>query len=90
MLSAEGCTLALVDQAQEQAGLAAGGSLLVEAGQVIPAARTLHHLDHLARGQQDDSGWTFNWLAWSPAAAADWRGVRTVEAVSVLKVNGRL
>ncbi|HLQ56835.1 MAG TPA: prenyltransferase, partial [Streptosporangiaceae bacterium] len=25
-------------------------------------------LDHLAAGQQDDGGWTFNFLAWSPAA----------------------
>src|SRR5207248_549498 len=32
------------------------------------------HLDHLARGQRDDGGWTFNWAAWSPAAEADWRG----------------
>ena len=26
------------------------------------------HLDHLAAGQQDDGGWTFNFPAWSPAA----------------------
>jgi hypothetical protein len=48
------------------------------------------HLDHLERAQQADGGWTFNWLAWSPAAAADWRGFMTVDAVAVLKANGRL
>jgi hypothetical protein len=48
------------------------------------------HLDHLAASQEDDGGWTFNWLAWSPAAAADWRGFLTVDALRVLQVNGRL
>ncbi len=48
------------------------------------------HLDHLAAGQREDGGWTFNWLEWSPAAASDWRGVLTVEALSVLRHNGRL
>ena len=48
------------------------------------------HLDHLARGQQDDGGWTFNWPAWSPAAERDWRGFLTVDALRVLRVNGRL
>jgi hypothetical protein len=46
------------------------------------------HLDHLAAAQQDDGGWTFNWLAWSPVAAAEWRGVVTVEALRVLRANG--
>jgi hypothetical protein len=48
------------------------------------------HLDHLAASQEDDGGWTFNWLAWSPAAAADWRGFLTVDALRVLQLNGRL
>jgi hypothetical protein len=48
------------------------------------------HLDHLARAQQGDGGWTFNWPAWSPAATADWRGFLTVDAVSVLMANGRI
>lgn len=48
------------------------------------------HLDKLAADQSEDGGWTFNWLAWSPAAAADWRGFMTVEALSVLRKNGRL
>jgi hypothetical protein len=48
------------------------------------------HLDHLARAQRDDGGWTFNWLAWSPAAEQDWRGARTVEALQTLRAYGRL
>jgi hypothetical protein len=47
------------------------------------------HLDHLAAAQQDDGGWTFNWPAWSPAAAADWRGSITVDALRLLRGNGR-
>jgi hypothetical protein len=48
------------------------------------------HLDHLARAQEDDGGWTFNWPAWSPAAERDWRGFLTVDALRVLRANGRL
>jgi hypothetical protein len=47
------------------------------------------HLDHLAAGQRDDGGWTFNWPAWSPAAEADWRGSLTVDALRLLRLNGR-
>ncbi len=46
------------------------------------------HLDHLAHAQRDDGGWTFNWLAWSPAAELDWRGFLTVDALRVLRANG--
>ena len=48
------------------------------------------HLDHFAAGQLDDGGWTFNWLAWSPAAELDWRGALTVDALRLLRANGRL
>jgi hypothetical protein len=47
------------------------------------------HLDHLAAAQRDDGGWMFNWPAWSPAAEADWRGFLTVEALGLLRANGR-
>ena len=47
------------------------------------------HLDHLASGQGDDGGWMFNWPSWSPAAEADWRGFITVDALRVLRANGR-
>jgi hypothetical protein len=48
------------------------------------------HLDHLADAQRDDGGWTFNWPAWSPAAERDWRGFLTVDALRILRANGRL
>jgi hypothetical protein len=48
------------------------------------------HLDHLARGQHEDGGWTFNWPAWSPAAERDWRGFLTVDILRILRLNGRL
>jgi hypothetical protein len=48
------------------------------------------HLDHLARAQRDDGGWTFNWMAWSPAAEQEWRGSRTVDALRTLRAYGRL
>lgn len=47
------------------------------------------HLDHLAAAQRDDGGWMFNWPAWSLAAEADWRGFLTVDALRVLRANGR-
>ena len=47
-------------------------------------------LDHLAQGQQDDGGWTFNWPAWSPDAERDWRGFLTVDNLRLLRANGRL
>lgn len=51
---------------------------------------TIHaHLDHLAGAQREDGGWMFNWPAWSPAAESDWRGFLTVDALRVLRTNGR-
>jgi hypothetical protein len=47
------------------------------------------HLNHLAGAQREDGGWTFNWPAWSPAAESDWRGFLTVDALRVLRANGR-
>ena len=46
-------------------------------------------LDRLAAGQRDDGGWMFDWPSWSPAAEADWRGFLTVDALRVLRANGR-
>jgi hypothetical protein len=48
------------------------------------------HLDHLAGSQADDGGWTFNWMAWSPVAASEWRGSITVDALRTLGANGCL
>jgi len=47
------------------------------------------HLDALASSQQEDGGWQFNWLAWNPAAALEWRGVVTIEALVTLRAYGR-
>lgn len=48
------------------------------------------HLDALASAQQEDGGWQFNWLAWNPASALEWRGVVTLEALVTLRAYGRL
>lgn len=45
-------------------------------------------LDELAAGQRDDGGWDFDWLAWNPAVAWEWRGRLTVDWLTVLKANG--
>jgi hypothetical protein len=47
------------------------------------------HLDALASSQQEDGGWQFNWLAWNPTTALEWRGVVTIEALSTLRAYGR-
>jgi len=60
------------------------------ARQLFDAKTIAAHLDHLADCQQQDGGWTFNWPEWSAAAALDWRGFMTIEALCVLRVNDRL
>jgi hypothetical protein len=60
------------------------------ARQLFDAATIDAHLDHLAASQLQDGGWMFNWLQWSPAAAADWRGFLTVDALLMLRANDRL
>src|SRR3954471_15829961 len=57
---------------------------------LFPEALIERELEHLAAGQQDDGGWTFSWPAWNPAAALEWRGIVTVDALITLRVNGRL
>ena len=48
------------------------------------------HLDAVESGQQEDGGWMFDWLAWSPAQTTDWRGTVTIRALTWLRDNGRL
>jgi hypothetical protein len=48
------------------------------------------HLDAVEAGQQQDGGWMFDWLAWSPAQTTDWRGNITLRALTWLRDNGRL
>jgi hypothetical protein len=47
-------------------------------------------LDKLEAGQQDDGGWTFDWAAWAPAQASEWRGLVTLRALQLLRAHGRL
>jgi hypothetical protein len=47
-------------------------------------------LDRLAERQQDDGGWTVDFASFSPAAALEWRGYATVQAVATLRRAGRL
>lgn len=47
-------------------------------------------LDRVAAGQREDGGWEVDFTAYSPAAALEWRGYATVEAVGVLRAHGRI
>jgi hypothetical protein len=47
-------------------------------------------LDLLEQGQQDDGGWTFDWLAWSPGQSVEWRGTVTLRALATLAAHGRV
>ncbi len=47
-------------------------------------------LDGLERGQLDDGGWMFDWLAWSPGQSSEWRGIVTFRALATLADNGRI
>jgi hypothetical protein len=47
-------------------------------------------LDALEQGQQDNGGWTFDWLAWSPGQAVEWRGAVTFQALATLAAHGRV
>jgi hypothetical protein len=42
-------------------------------------------LDRLARQQQPDGGWTVDYTTYSPAAALEWRGYATIQAVAILR-----
>ncbi|MGB0095047.1 MAG: hypothetical protein WBP81_21245 [Solirubrobacteraceae bacterium] len=48
------------------------------------------HLDVVEAEQQQDGGWMFDWLTWSPAQTNDWRGTVTIRALTWLRANGRL
>jgi hypothetical protein len=48
------------------------------------------HLDALEAEQQPDGGWELAWEPPSDASRLEWRGVRTVEAVRLLRAYGRL
>jgi hypothetical protein len=48
------------------------------------------HLDAVESEQQQDGGWMFDWLAWSPAQTTDWRGNVTIRTLRWLGDNARL
>jgi hypothetical protein len=52
--------------------------------------RIAAELDALERAQQDDGGWTFDWLAWSPGQTIEWRGAVTLRALCTLRAHGRI
>ena len=57
---------------------------------LVTDAQVEVHLDALESEQQEDGGWMFDWLAWSPAQTTDWRGNITIRALTWLRDNGRL
>lgn len=57
---------------------------------LVTEAQIEAHLDAVESEQQEDGGWMFDWLAWSPAQTADWRGIVTIRALTWLRDNGRL
>jgi hypothetical protein len=46
-------------------------------------------LDDLAAEQHDDGGWSFDWAAWAPAQATEWRGLVTLRALQTLRAHDR-
>jgi hypothetical protein len=48
------------------------------------------HLDHLARTQEADGGWTITWEPPSAASRLAWRGIVTLGALRTLTSYGRL
>jgi hypothetical protein len=59
------------------------------ARRLFPDPLLERELDARVAAQEPDGGWTFNWLAWNPTAAWEWRGVVTVEALTILRAYGR-
>ncbi|HET6867341.1 MAG TPA: hypothetical protein VFH80_15585, partial [Solirubrobacteraceae bacterium] len=56
---------------------------------LVTDAQIETHLDAVQSEQREDGGWMFDWLAWSPAQTADWRGIVTIRALTWLRDNGR-
>lgn len=58
------------------------------ARKVLGAEAVAADVERLASAQRDDGGWPLEFQAYSPAAALEWRGHLTVNALSLLKRNG--
>jgi hypothetical protein len=48
------------------------------------------HLDRLLKSQEDDGGWPITWEPPSQAAALEWRGIVTLQALRTLASYGRI
>ena len=57
---------------------------------LFPPEVVTAELDRLAAGQHADGGWSVDFASYSPAATMEWRGHRTVQALSLLRANGVL
>jgi hypothetical protein len=47
-------------------------------------------LDRLEQEQQDDGGWTFDWIGWSPGQSVECRGAVTLDALITMRAHGRV
>jgi hypothetical protein len=47
-------------------------------------------LDQLAGAQRSDGGWDFDWQAWAPTVATEWRARLTVDTLATLRRHDRL
>ncbi|MDO8189365.1 hypothetical protein Q5424_25825 [Conexibacter sp. JD483] len=57
---------------------------------LMPAEAIAADLAALAQEQREDGGWTVDFPSSSPAAAVEWRGIATIEALTLLRDNGAL
>jgi hypothetical protein len=48
------------------------------------------HLEALAEEQEADGGWPIQWEPPGPAARLEWRAVRTVDALAILRAYGQI
>ena len=51
----------------------------------FPSDAVAADLERLAQEQRPDGGWTVTYASYSPAAALEWRGYATVQAVALLR-----
>jgi hypothetical protein len=57
------------------------------ARELLASEAVSRDLDRLAAVQQDEGGWTVDYLTISPAGSLDWRGHATVRAIDILRRN---
>jgi hypothetical protein len=57
---------------------------------LFPAEVVEAELQRLADAQQPDGGWAVDFDSYSPAATLEWRGLRTVDNLVLLRANGVL